>query len=375
MKLAMRVTLGCLLLIFALLFGGCGLIPNPFSQEPSGETAGKKAELEKQENNKQDEIEKFNEKLKKQEQNATDERKLCNQYSEKTKNDGKDPEDPKLSPVTFVQCNDAGAAEIEVNETRKKIETAKSQLADIQNQKSQLISDKPVDNNYGWLMSLLIGVAGVLGLAILLGGLYILLSKKIDKAIATERGLNQQSFDRIKAKHDKFKELFAEHGKVMNDLERLVKLQQGKIEVLEFKSKEGGGNLGGQPPSQPIFEQPQYIKPEPQFPVSAENYLNKVGNQAEMATPDKFSEGLLIQDPGKDQEFLIVKDSARADGLYYAVPKFTRFATKSEYNLYYRTYYDCENPAGGTIWIVSPTIVRRVSDGWKLEQKGKLEVR
>jgi len=372
MKLAMRVTLGCLLLIFTLLFGGCSLLP--FSQQPSGDAPkNSKAELEKQEQDKQSEIVKLKEDLKEQQKRVADEKSKCDEMTKATIKDGKDPKDSKISPRTVAQCEDVvSSAEAKVKETNGKIETSEKALIEINDKITQLPANT---SNYGWLISLLIGVAGVLGLVVLLGGLYLLLSKKIDKAIAAERTLNQQFFDRITAKHEKFNASFAEHGKVMNDLESLVKLQQGKIQTLEKRLKEGGGGLSGQMPPQPIIEQPQYIKPEPQFPVSAENYLNKVGQNAEMATPDKFSEGLLIQDPNKDQEFIIVKDSATPDGLFYAVPKFTRFSTKSDYNLYYRTYYDCENPAGGTVWIISPAMVRQTEAGWKLEQKGKLEVR
>jgi len=369
----MKVTLGCLLLIFGLLFGGCSLFSStPLSQQPSGDTTNNKAGLEKQEQDKQGELVKLKEDLKEQQKKATDERAECKRMMDDTKSrpDGKNPRDANDAPKTVAKCQSADIAEGQVKETNGKIETAEKELTDIQNQ----IKQSPVNtSDYSWLISLIIGVAGVLGLGILLGGLYLLLSKRIDKAIAAERALNQQSFERIRAKHDKFNALFAEHGKVMNDLERLVKLQHGKIEVLEFKVK--GDNSARQLQSQPINEQPQFIKPEPQFPVSAEAYLNRVGNQAEMATPDKFSEGLLVQDPSKDEEFIIVKDPTTADGLFYAMPKFTRFSMKSEYNLYYRTYYDCENPAGGTVWIIAPTIVRRVDGGWKLEQKGKLEVR
>ncbi len=129
------------------------------------------------------------------------------------------------------------------------------------------------------------------------------------------------------------------------------------------------------PKTQGFNSEPSVNRPALQFPVSAETYLNKIGDQGEMATRDWLSEGLLIQDPNRDQEFIIVKDAESAAGLYHAVPRFWRFATRNDYNTYYRDYYNCENPSGGTVWIISPTIVRRVKEGWTLMKKGKLEIR
>lgn len=370
MKLAIKVTLGCLLLIFALLFGGCSWLP--FSQESSSETPkNNKAELEKQEKDKQGELVKLKEDLSDQQKRVEDEKSKCEEMKKATIKDGKDPEDVKISPKTVAQCKDnVSSAEGKVTKTNEQITKSAGELTAIQKQKSELPPDDSNSGKYGWLNTLLIGVAGVIGLGLLLGGLYMLLSRKIDKAIGAERTLNQQSFDRIKTKHSKFNDLFAEHGKVMNDLERLIKLQHGKIEVLEFKLKETAGSYGSSPQS--FVTPPEAIRPEPQFPVSVENYLNKVRNQAQKASADTIG-GLLIQDPSKNEEFMIVKDSALDHDLFYAVPSFVRFQTKSEYLTYYQNYYNCENPSGGAVWIVKPTVVRRVDDGWQLQQKGELE--
>jgi len=184
-------------------------------------------------------------------------------------------------------------------------------------------------------------------------------------------------------------EIRAEQNNLRNEIDELketVLLLNAKVEK-QHKFIQSLVKL--QPPqqtqSQPIAEQPpQFIEPEPQipvykpklqFPVSAEAYLNKICDQGEMATSDKFSEALLIQEPGKDHEFIIVKDVESAAGLYHALPRFWRFPTKSAYKLYYEKYYNCENPSGGMVWIISPTIVRRVKDGWTLMKKGKLEMR
>ena len=125
------------------------------------------------------------------------------------------------------------------------------------------------------------------------------------------------------------------------------------------------------PQQQAIFT-PSVYKPEPQFPVSAEDYLNKVSANAQTATPD-FIAGLLINDASKGTEFLIVRDNELSENLFYAVPNQARFDTKSDYFNYYQKYYIFDNPSGGAFQIKSPTIVQRVEGGgWKLEQMGEL---
>ncbi len=192
---------------------------------------------------------------------------------------------------------------------------------------------------------------------------------------------NEQNLTDIRAEQKNFR-------KEINDLKETMLLLNDKVEkqdkfIQSLRNQLKTVNLNAplaQPKKTPLqsqtyAEQPQFVKPEPQFPVSAENYLNKIGQSGEMATPDKFSEGLLVQDPNKDQEFIIVKDPTSADGLYYAVPKLTQFSTKSDYNLYYRSFYNCDEPSGGTVWIISPAIVQRVEGGWRSRDKGNLEVR
>jgi hypothetical protein len=382
MKLSGKVILGCLILSFALLFGGCGIIPNPFAQEPSGDTAAKKAELEKQEKDKQGQINQLKTDLEGQQKKAVDERSECDKMTEETKNlpGNKNPESVKDAPNTVAQCAKAVTAERLATDTMKKLDKAENELGSIKTQISQL-SGETTSSSFDWLLPLLIGVAALLGLTALLGGLYFFLSKKFDKAMAEERGRNQESFTRIRGKHETFDKRFTDYGNAMNDFEKkfsdfekLVKLQQGKIELLEFKLKEVGGGSGGQFQSQSAYEQPKIIKPEPQFPVLLENYLNKVGSQAQRASAD-LADGLLVQDPNKNEEFVIVKDGGLDAGIFYVVPSIARFQTKSEYFTYYQNFYNCENPSGGAVWIKTPTLVRKVAEGWQLERKGELEVR
>jgi hypothetical protein len=62
---------------------------------------------------------------------------------------------------------------------------------------------------------------------------------------------------------------------------------------------------------------------------------------------------------------------------WFVLPRTQRFGSPQEFYVHYQQYYDCVQPAAGDIEIVEPTIV--VADeeqgGWKLKQKGRLQMR
>ncbi len=126
--------------------------------------------------------------------------------------------------------------------------------------------------------------------------------------------------------------------------------------------------------AQPVNYAPPPPREEPIFPISSENYQIRFGSSASSATVDPLT-GFLIEDPGKGDEFLLVRDTALGGEQRYVVPNIRRFSTKNDYLNYYQNFYACENPSGGTVWIKSPTVVRRVSEGWQLEIMGELEIR
>lgn len=210
---------------------------------------------------------------------------------------------------------------------------------------------------------------GIAGLAVL-GGLGWLAYSLLSNTFKQERETTQHGFKMANKNNQ-------ELAQKVNQLEQTVKLQSGQfaqvqtaIQSLQRQiAKVGGQNYQ----QQAIFTQPVY-KLEPQFPVGAEDYLGKVSANAQTATADLIG-GLLVNDSNKGNEFLIVRDNELPENLFYAVPNQARFQTKSDYLNYYQNYYACENPSGGAVWIKSPTTVKRVNGGWKLEDMGELEIR
>jgi hypothetical protein len=115
-------------------------------------------------------------------------------------------------------------------------------------------------------------------------------------------------------------------------------------------------------------------KDEPEFPVSATDYLGKMNRFANVVRPD-FQNGILVNDPDGNGELVLIRDSRDERQPLFVVPRATQFHTKQDFYTYYQEYYDCVRPSAGDVWIVGPAVVEKVSGGWQLREKGMLEVR
>lgn len=115
-------------------------------------------------------------------------------------------------------------------------------------------------------------------------------------------------------------------------------------------------------------------KDEPEFPVSAVDYLGKMNRFANVVRPD-FQNGILVNDPDGDGELVLIRDSRDDTQPLFVVPRATQFQTKQDFYTYYQKYYDCARPSAGDVWIIGPAVVERVAGGWQLREKGMLEIR
>lgn len=118
------------------------------------------------------------------------------------------------------------------------------------------------------------------------------------------------------------------------------------------------------------------LKDEPEFPVSAVDYLGKMNRFATVVRPD-FQNGILVNDPDGTGELVLIRDSRLSDATQplFVVPSLTQFHTKQDFYTYYEKYYECVRPSGGNVWILGPAIVEKVTGGWQLREKGMLEIR
>lgn len=115
-------------------------------------------------------------------------------------------------------------------------------------------------------------------------------------------------------------------------------------------------------------------KEEPEFPVSAGDYLGKMNRFANVVRPD-FQNGILVNDPDGTGELVLIRDSRDETQPLFVVPRATQFLTKQDFYTYYQKYYDCVRPSAGDVWIVGPAVVEKVAGGWQLREKGMLEIR
>lgn len=132
--------------------------------------------------------------------------------------------------------------------------------------------------------------------------------------------------------------------------------------------------------SLPLNYQPQFEdfigNEEPEFPVSAVDYLGKMDRYANVVRPD-FQNGILVNDPDGRGELVLIRDSRSFDDNrpLFVVPRATQFQTKQDFYTYYQKYYNCDKPSAGDVWIIGPAVVEKVAGGWQLREKGMLEVR
>ena len=115
-------------------------------------------------------------------------------------------------------------------------------------------------------------------------------------------------------------------------------------------------------------------KEEPDFPVSAVDYLDKMNRFANVVRPD-FHNGILVNDPDGDGELVLIRDSRDDTQPLFVVPRATQFQTKQDFYTYYQKYYECARPMAGDVWIIGPAVVEKVAGGWQLREKGMLEIR
>lgn len=118
------------------------------------------------------------------------------------------------------------------------------------------------------------------------------------------------------------------------------------------------------------------IKEEPEFPVSADDYLGKMDRFANVVRPD-FQNGILVNDPEGTGELMLIRDGRLPDDgqPLFVVPRATQFQTKQDFYTHYAKYYDCVRPTAGSVWILGPAVVEKVTGGWRLREKGMLEIR
>ncbi|MDA2925660.1 hypothetical protein MYX78_00235 [Acidobacteria bacterium AH-259-G07] len=104
------------------------------------------------------------------------------------------------------------------------------------------------------------------------------------------------------------------------------------------------------------------------FPVSADEFISATESKAIVAKDDLS--GILVRDMEGKGQFLIIPNATGG----ILIPRLAHFNRKSDFYTHYEKYYYCSNPSAGAISIVRPATVGQVTGGWKLTEKGQLEI-
>lgn len=113
----------------------------------------------------------------------------------------------------------------------------------------------------------------------------------------------------------------------------------------------------------------------PDFPIAVDELLRRLQDKVVIVKRD-FQNDMLVSAPDGKGELVLMRDSITNEmQTFFMVPTITKFQMRQDYYNFYEKYYECHNPESGAVWIVDPAVVEKVAGGWKLREKGRLEVR
>lgn len=115
------------------------------------------------------------------------------------------------------------------------------------------------------------------------------------------------------------------------------------------------------------------IGPLPSFPILAVDFLRQIGerNQQDVGFDILEIENSLLA-PSPVGEFTLIPNGSNK-GSPIVLPKRARFASPNDYQIV-SSLYDCDNPGVGNVRIITPAIVEAVAGGWKLKDRGRLQI-
>lgn len=220
-----------------------------------------------------------------------------------------------------------------------------------------------------WSVLLLIGVS-VLVFAVLA---FVRLQRRVSM-LEVQRQNSQQSHDRLKSVVADLKSYSesvggrltkaeSEIGVELEELRQLYHLNVRNARIIQ--AAPGSRDLLSSATSDPLAEL------EPSFPALASDYLSKTPNNKKKELESDFRTNLLI--PALGGPFTLVEDDD-GGGMGIVLPK-PRLQKSAEFSSYYKSYYFCDSPSAGEVYIIEPAIVSKNGAGWQLHKMGILETR
>jgi formylglycine-generating enzyme required for sulfatase activity len=111
------------------------------------------------------------------------------------------------------------------------------------------------------------------------------------------------------------------------------------------------------------------------FPLAAEECLKYAAARESKIVKTDPLKGILVKDREGRGQLILVHDWGVPGGVLYLFPRLTRFQTLQDFYNHYEQFYNCDRPGAGAVWVKESAVVRKVSGGWKLSEKGELEIR
>ncbi len=109
----------------------------------------------------------------------------------------------------------------------------------------------------------------------------------------------------------------------------------------------------------------------PSFPSSVAHYLKRTKAANKLNVTFDYESELFV--PVEDGEFVLIRNSNEILQSI-VLPRSARFATSRDFYEFYQDYYHCAKPGTGEVYIIQPAAVAQVTDGWKFQATGILEV-
>ena len=369
--MTMRRILPCVLVLFALVMTGCF----GDSSDPATNSANKSVNPSNRSNTR------ANAMASPQPTATVNDRKGNDAGGEnKSATDGKGQPSPQPTENTNTPAVEESTAQTPINANASSEGTDQTQKNADKTQKDADQSSFFPAFSWDWIIWGLVVIACVLVVVLIGMGLLHLrdqsrhhLEHHLGKAAAaqasTTREAQKEILDKLSSLSSAQSDTSSRLHDVHTEIRSLARL------VRESSTGSGDHRLYASLASSYPQNDPSPPKDEPEFPVSAIDYLDKMTRFANVVRPD-FQNGILVNDPDGTGELVVIRDSRQDDGRpLFLVPRHPQFQTKQDFYTYYEKYYECARPSAGDVWIIGPAVVEKVSGGWQLREKGLLEIR
>jgi hypothetical protein len=219
-----------------------------------------------------------------------------------------------------------------------------------------------LDSSYALLFP---GALSLLGFAVM-GALFWLTWKKVER-VEENTGLLIRAL--AKRQDAKFQELAAEISGVKELNHKLVVRQDDMFRLMRTEESRPAAYSSIAALAAPAAPADDFY-----FPITADNFLSSAGWTKQIIRRDPLS-NMLVKDPSRKGALVLVQADIASDKELYIIPRITRFQATEDFYNHYEKFYDCARPGAGEVWVNQLAVVDSVEGGWRLIEKGELEVK